>query len=173
MTSAAKLDVNGSATMIIWWWLWWWSGQWWWWWWWLWWWSGWWSWWSWWCWPTPVIAIVTARKVSLEAALWNREAKIQLVARLPTFMVSFVLYGQLGDGWQYQNGWTFRKVSNGLWPPLPLPSFLDLIMLHFFYNFMLKSSIYKMCNTNFWTENDPPLATFPKIHLFSCIVTCP
>ena len=34
--------------------------------------------------PTPVIAMVVARKASLDPSLRNLEANMQLVARLPT-----------------------------------------------------------------------------------------
>ena len=56
---------------------------------------------------TPVIAIVTARNISFAASLRNRDAKIQLVARLPTLDLIWrkkktiiIFYGHNNYWWQ-------------------------------------------------------------------------
>ena len=59
----------------------------------------------------------------------------------------------------YQNGWIFGKVPNGLWHPSP-PHFQKIIL-----QFFPKKPCSKICNINFWIENDPlpPIVTFPKV----------
>ena len=54
-----------------------------------------------------------------------------------------------------------KSFKRPLTPPTPTLIF-GFDHVAFFYNFMLKSSIYKMCNTNFWTENDPPPCNFSE-----------
>ena len=70
------------------------------------------------------------------------------------------------DAFPFQNGWIFGKVPNGHWPP---PSFFGKLYCKFFLKFMteVSSIMAKICNINFWIENDPPpFGTFPKIHPF-------
>ena len=60
----------------------------------------------------------------------------------------------------------FRKNSK---PPLTPPLIFGKSYCKFFPKFVteLSSIMAKICNINFWIENDPPpFGTFPKIHLF-------
>ena len=55
-------------------------------------------------------------------------------------------------------------------PLTPSPSFFGKLCCKFFLKFMteVSSIMAKICNINFWIENDPPppFGTFPKIHPF-------
>ena len=74
-------------------------------------------------------------------------------------------FGLLREGWRYQIGLFFGKITNGLRPP---PLIFRKLYCKFLYQFHAQKALFKVpkiCKINFWIGNAPPFGTFPKIHL--------